>query len=49
MSMVGCHQPRASSDGPGGARAGQACTNSAWFGLRQAAQISAAASAATPA
>ena len=47
-SIVGRHQPRAKSAGLGAGRAGQALTSSAWTGLRQAAQISAAGPAATP-
>jgi hypothetical protein len=39
-SIVGRHQPRAKSDGPGVVRAGQVRTGSAWLGLRRAAQIS---------
>jgi hypothetical protein len=47
-SIVGRHQPRAKSAGPGVVRAGQVRTSSAWTGLRQAAQISAAGQAVTP-
>jgi cytochrome c551/c552 len=47
-SIVGCHQPRAKSVGPGAVRAGKAWTSSVWLGLRHPAQISAAGPAVTP-